>query len=95
MVRSTGAADAPIEPVPGLRLEGDGAVLSAVRRRGDWLEIRLVNERPATCRATLEMPLAEARAADLLGRPGAPLAVSRGRLELDLAPWEIRTVQVR
>ena len=94
VVRSTGAADAPIEPVAGLRLEGDGAVLSAVRRRGDWLEIRLVNERPATCRATLEMPLAEARAADLLGRPGAPLAVSRGRLELDLVPWEIRTIQV-
>ena len=95
VLRSTGAADAPTEPVQGLRLEGDGAVLSAVRRRGDWLEIRLVNEGPAACRAILETPLVEARTTDLLGRPGAQLAVSRGSLELDLAPWEIRTVQVR
>jgi alpha-mannosidase len=69
--------------------------LSALRRRGDWLEIRVVNEGPAACRATLEMALAEARTADLLGRPGAPLAVSRERLELDLGPWEIRTIQAR
>ena len=81
---ATGAADAPTEPVAGLRLEGDGVVLSAVRRRGDWLEVRLVERTAGDDRATLRMPLAAARAADLLGRPGAPLAVSRGRLELDL-----------
>jgi hypothetical protein len=84
-----------MEPVPGLRIEGDGAVLSALRRRGDWLEIRLVNERAG------DVPRHAGDAARRGARrrsprpTGRPLAVSRGRLELDLAPWEIRTVQVR
>jgi alpha-mannosidase len=96
VVRSTGPADAPTAPVPGLRLTGDRAVLSAVRRRADWLEIRVVNQGPTPCRATLGMALTEAREADLLGRAGASMTVSAGApLTLDLGPWEIRTVHVR
>jgi 2-O-(6-phospho-alpha-D-mannosyl)-D-glycerate hydrolase len=95
VVRSTGDADAPTAPVGGLRLEGNAAVLSSVRKRGDWTEIRVVNEGADPCRAALITPLSEARGADLLGRPGAVLTVSGDRLTLDLAPWEIRTVQVR
>jgi alpha-mannosidase len=94
VVRSTGPGDAPTTPVPGLRLDGR-AVLSAVRRRADWLEIRILNEAPVASRATLEMPLVEARTVDLLGRPGDALEVSADGLTLDLAPWEVRTVQVR
>jgi mannosylglycerate hydrolase len=95
VVRSIGDPDVASSPVPGLRLEGDAAVLSAVRKRGDWLEVRVVNEAPVPSKAVLVMPIGEARNADLLGRPGAPLTPSGDRLALDLAPWEIRTVQVR
>ena len=96
VIRSAGPAEAQTVPVTGLQLGGDGAVLSAVRRRGDWLEIRVVNEAPTPCRATLGLAIAEAREADVLGRAGVPLPVSSGGpLTLDLGPWEIRTVQVR
>jgi alpha-mannosidase len=37
----------------GLELLGDGAVLSALRRRGDRLEARIVCERPEPCQAVL------------------------------------------
>jgi alpha-mannosidase len=95
VVRSTGPGDAPATPVSGLQLQGDGAVLSAVRRRHDWLEIRVVNDGATACRATLDTELVEARDVDLLGRPGDALTVTGGRVTLDLVPWEIRTVQVR
>ena len=95
VVRSTGPGDAPGTPVSGLQLQGDGAVLSAVRRRHDWLEIRVVNDGATACRATLDTELVEARDVDLLGRPGDALTVTGGRVTLDLVPWEIRTVQVR
>jgi len=95
VVRSTGPADAPTAPVPGLRLRGDGVVLSGVRRRDDWLEVRVVNEGGTPSQASLEMRLTEARTADLLGRPRDPLPVSGDGLALDLGPWEIQTVQVR
>jgi alpha-mannosidase len=37
----------------GLELRGDGVVLTALRRRGDTLEARLVCERPEACSAAL------------------------------------------
>jgi hypothetical protein len=37
----------------GLELRGEGVVLTALRRRGDLLEARLVCERPKPCSATL------------------------------------------
>jgi alpha-mannosidase len=70
-------------------------VLSGVRRRDDWLEVRVVNEGGTPSQASLEMRLTEARTADLLGRPRDPLPVSGDGLALDLGPWEIQTVQVR
>jgi alpha-mannosidase len=79
----------------GLEIVGDGVVLSTLRRRDEWLEIRVVAESPTAVNATLRGAFDEAREADLLGRPGAPLACNAGSLALDLAPWEIRTVQVR
>ena len=81
----------------GLAVEGDGVVLSALRRRGDWLELRLACQHPAPSTATVTVAggLAAAREADLLGRAGADLAVTGGSLRLDLAAWEIRTVQLR
>jgi alpha-mannosidase len=95
VIRGTGPTGGSGDDVPGLRLEGVGVALSALRRRDDHLELRIVNESRAPRRATVHLPLASARDADLLGRPGADLATADDRLELDLGPWEIRTVQLR
>jgi alpha-mannosidase len=73
-------------------------VLASLRRREEWLEIRLVAEHPAATRAVLEgsAPITAARDVDLLGRSGADLPVeANGSLRLELGPWEIRTIQLR
>jgi mannosylglycerate hydrolase len=77
----------------GLRVEG--AVLSSLRRRGDELELRLVNESPEAAKARVSGDLLEAREADLLGHPGEPLALEGGVLALELPAWRIRTVRLR
>jgi mannosylglycerate hydrolase len=80
----------------GLAVDGEGVTLSALRRRGEWLELRLARQHPepgtATCSAGW---LREAREADLLGRPGAALPLDGGDLRLPLGAWEVRTVQLR
>lgn len=95
IVRGSGPAEALRTPVPGLAVDGDGVVLCSVRRRADWLEVRIVNESDDPCRATIRGPATAAREADLLGRPGRSLSVEEDRLTLDLGAWEIRTVQLR
>lgn len=98
--------EGPLREAAGLEVAGDGGtVLSSLRRRDGWLELRLVRERPDAGTATVIGPFTEARDCDLLGRPGASLnlvgpgpdpgAAAGGRLELELGPWEIRTVQLR
>ena len=79
----------------GLAVEGDGVTLSALRRRGEWLELRLARQHPEPGPATVGGGLLAAREADLLGRPGSALPVTGGSLRLELAAWEIRTVQLR
>jgi mannosylglycerate hydrolase len=79
----------------GLSVEGAGVVLSSLRRRGDWLELRLACQHPFPATATVGGGVVAARAADLLGRPGADLPVAGGALRLDLRAWEIRTVHLR
>jgi mannosylglycerate hydrolase len=70
-------------------------VLSSLRRRGDWLELRLACQHPFPATATVGGGVVAARATDLLGRPGPDLPVAGGALRLDLRAWEIRTVQLR
>jgi alpha-mannosidase len=94
-VRGRGPADADAGIVEGLRVEGDRVVLSAVRRRADDLEVRVVNQGDEPRRAKLVVDAISAHDTDLLGRPGAGLAVGPDGVELDLGPWEIRTVSVR
>jgi alpha-mannosidase len=96
VVRGTGPVDASRVPVPGLALsgDGDGVILSSVRRRADWLELRLVNESPEPRSVTVTLPVEAAREVDLLGRPKASLAVDGEHLRTDLGPWEIRTIQL-
>ena len=92
------STDGPVPPpTAGLAVEGDGVTLSALRRRGDWLELRLAAQHPAPATATVTVPggLVAAREADLLGRAGPDLPVAAGALRLDLAAWEIRTVQLK
>jgi mannosylglycerate hydrolase len=79
----------------GLAVEGVGVVLSSLRRRGDWLELRLACQHPSPVTATVDGGVVAARAADLLGRPGAELPVAGGALRLDLRAWEVRTVQLQ
>ena len=79
---------------PGLEVQGDGVVLSSLRRRDGWLELRLACQHPAGATAVVAGPFGRARAADLLGRPGAVLPVDGGTLRLPLGPWEIATVQL-
>jgi glycosyl hydrolase family 38/alpha mannosidase-like protein len=87
------------EPEPpeaaGLAVEGDGVALSGLRRRGEWLELRLACQHPDPVTATVGGGLLAAREADLLGRPGASLPVTGGALRLELGAWEIRTFLVR
>ncbi|MGH9064093.1 MAG: alpha-mannosidase, partial [Acidimicrobiales bacterium] len=97
-----GAPDVPGAPEApgaaageGLSITGAGVALSSLRRRGDWLELRVVAEHPAASVAEIAGGIREARATDLLGRPGEPLALDGGVLRLRLGPWEIATVQLR
>ncbi|HUH17048.1 MAG TPA: glycoside hydrolase family 38 C-terminal domain-containing protein [Methylomirabilota bacterium] len=79
-----------------LRLDGEGLMLSSLRRRPDgWLEARVVNlaAEPRTGRLTGE--LTEAREASLRGEPGDAITVEGGAVSLELGPAEIRTVHVR
>lgn len=81
--------------VAGLAIEGDGVVLSSLRRRGKWLELRVVAEHASTTEAIVRGTFREARVVDLLGREGASLPVEDGSvLRLPLGPWEIATVRL-
>jgi mannosylglycerate hydrolase len=95
VVRGTGSTGEDPVPVAGLGVEGAGVVLTALRRRGDHLELRIVNESATATTATIRIPLEMARDADLLGRPGDGLPLSSDGLVLALDPWQIRTVQLR
>jgi alpha-mannosidase len=90
-----GPPPAALPEAAGLAMEGDGVVLSALRRRGEWLELRLACQHPDPVTATVGGGLLAAREADLLGRPGAPLPLNAGTLRLELGAWEIRTLLLR
>ena len=81
----------------GLVIDGHGVVLSALRRRGDELELRLVARTARATVATISgRQIGAARDVDLLGRVGPDLPVDPdGSLRLPLGAWEIRTVRLR
>lgn len=82
-------------PRAGLEVTGRGVVLSALRRIGDELELRLVAEHPDSDEAVVRGAFRAAREVDLLGQPeGEPLAVRDGVLRLPVRPWEIRTLRL-
>jgi alpha-mannosidase len=95
-VAGTGAPDTPLAAGAGLSVEGEGVVLTSLRRRdADWTELRLVALTDAPTSATVTGRFAAARRTDLLGRPGTSLSTVDGRLTLPLRAWEIATVQLR
>ena len=100
VVHRPGSGDVDVRPsqVEGLSVQGPGVAMTALRRRGDWLELRLVAESSRATTAlvgTAGAPVTAARSCDLLGREGEPLPVEDGVLRLPLRPWQIVTVQLR
>ncbi len=93
-VRGRGPRDGATVGVRGIQLVGDGVVLSAVRRRGSALDVRVVNETPVARSARIGAPATSARVVDLLGRPGEPLPVDADGLAVELDPWAILTVRI-
>ena len=80
----------------GLTVSGRGVVLTALHRRDDWLEIRIVAERPHATTATIAAGISAARNVDFLGRPGDKVEVlPDGSVLVPLDPWEIRTIQIQ
>lgn len=93
--REIGGTDGDLGSAAGLRVTGRGIVLSALRRIGEALELRLVAEHPDPEPAGITGPFASAREVDLLGRPVVDLRVAGpGALELAIGPWEIRTIRL-
>ena len=95
-----GSGDVDVRPgqVEGLSVQGPGVVMTSLRRRGDWLELRLVAETTMTTTALVgstTAPVVAARVCDLLGREAESLPVEDGVLRLPLRPWQIVTVQLR
>ncbi|MFI6480198.1 alpha-mannosidase [Nonomuraea sp. NPDC050663] len=79
-------------PEPGTGLEVSGAVMTSLRRREGWLELRMLAHEAGE--AVVSGALTAARRADLRGRPGEDLPVAEGTLRLPVRAWEIVTVQL-
>jgi len=99
MVHRPGAGDVGVPPsqAEGLSVQGTGVAMTSLRRRGDWLELRLVAESSRATTAlvgTAGAPVTAARTCDLLGREGDALPVEGGVLRLPMRPWQIVTVQL-
>ncbi|TDD48072.1 alpha-mannosidase [Nonomuraea terrae] len=96
VVPGTGRRSLPLpEPAAGLSVTGDGVVMTSLRDRDGWSELRVVALTPSATEAVIAGDLLEARHADLRGRPGDAVPVADGTVRLPLGPWEIATVQFR
>jgi alpha-mannosidase len=82
-------------PGPPVTLESDGVRLAAIKRAedGDALVVRLVESEGRASRALLRFAAPTAvQSANLLEDPAGPAGAAVTRLELQLRPWEIRTL---
>lgn len=84
VVRSAGTGHLPPS---GSRLRVDGAEVSALRRRGGCIEVRLYNPSPAT--TTVRIPLHSGSFVELTGEE-----VGRWETEFELGPWKIANVRL-
>ena len=78
----------------GLSVTGDGVVMTSLRVRDGRHELRVVAYSETPTNAVISGTFAQARHADLRGRPGNPIPVSSGTVHLPLRPWEIATIQL-
>ncbi|WP_327584762.1 alpha-mannosidase [Nonomuraea sp. NBC_00507] len=83
------------EPAAGLSVTGDGVVMTSLRMRDEWRELRVVALTPNDTEAVISGNLLQARHADLRGRPGESVHVEGGEVRLPLKAWEIATIQIR
>ena len=94
-VAGTGDPALPLPaPAAGLAVEGDGVVMTSLRARDDWKELRVVALSDEPAQAVVRGGFTRARRADLRGRPGEELEVADGTLRLPLGAWEIATVML-
>ncbi|TMR92660.1 glycoside hydrolase family 38 C-terminal domain-containing protein [Nonomuraea basaltis] len=88
------ALDLPA-PAAGLSVTGDGVVMTSLRDRDGWRELRVVALTPNDTEAVISGDLLQARHADLRGRPGESVQVTDGVVRLPLGAWEIATIHIR
>jgi mannosylglycerate hydrolase len=94
-VPGTGDPSLALPPAAsGLSVTGDGVVMTSLRVRDGRHEIRVVAYSETPTNAVISGTFAQARHADLRGRPGDPIPVSSGTVHLPLRPWEIATIQL-
>ncbi|MFI7697459.1 glycoside hydrolase family 38 C-terminal domain-containing protein [Nonomuraea sp. NPDC049480] len=82
-------------PAAGLSVTGDGVVMTSLRVRDGWRELRVVALTPNDTEAVISGGIVQARHADLRGRPGESVQVKDGEVRLRLKAWEISTIQIR
>ena len=92
---ANGDVDVHPSQVEGCR-PGTGVAMTSLRRRGNWLELRLVAEsrRHTALVGTADTPVTAARICDLLGREGKPCRGGRCAPVAD-ATGQIVTVQLK
>jgi alpha-mannosidase len=84
----------------GIAVDGPDVFVSAIRKATAadgtaGTEVRLVAMSDTAVRTRVSGAFTEARTVDLLGRPLSAPEPAPGALDLDLGPWEIRTVLLR
>ena len=89
-----GTGESSEEPSGGLVVEGEGVVLSSLRRRGEALELRVVCQSAQSTTAHISAAFSAARCVDLFGRDEQSFEVDGGRVAVPLSPWEIRTLRL-
>jgi alpha-mannosidase len=101
VAQGRGPERAQLGSMEGLRIDGEGVVMTALRRSGDVLELRLVNETAVPTTARIVGRFETAFDADLLGVRGSSIpmgstdaAAARGSISLPLDPWQIRTLHL-
>ncbi|GAA0951791.1 alpha-mannosidase [Nonomuraea longicatena] len=97
LVRPGAGGESAVQPEPqaGLSVTGEGVVMTSLRQRDGWKELRVVAYSDAPTTAVVTGALTQARRADLRGAPGAELPVADGTFTVPLRPWEIATLQFR
>jgi alpha-mannosidase len=94
VTRGTGQGGGLPDDVTGIRVDGADVAVSSIRRVADGVEVRLIAMTDTGSTARVTGSFTAAVTVDLLGRPLSENPVADG-VDLDLGPWEIRTIVLR